>query len=262
MSETAPLLLEMVMADRAEQVWSLAMRHYAAFGFGRANYGFTRFRSGRSMGDPDDALFLTTCDAGFVAHYFRDNFYSRTPIFKWCAHNVGACTWTWVKQAVEAGTLTEDEMQTLRQNAAIGVTAGLSFSFPDNSTRSKGALGLIADMGLTAEDVERIWALHHADFEIVANVLHLKLIQFPIASRRRNLTQRQRETLEWVADGKTSQDVAIIMNVSAAMVEKHLRLARETLQVDTTTQAVAKATLLNLIFQRNQNTVTASVAAR
>jgi len=33
------------------------------------------------------------------------------------------------------------------------------------------------------------------------------------------------------------------------MVEKHLRLARESLSVDTTAQAVAKAALLNLIFQ-------------
>jgi len=65
------------------------------------------------------------------------------------------------------------------------------------------------------------------------------------------LTARQREALEWVADGKTSQDVALLMGVSAAMVEKHLRLARETLSVDTTAQAVAKAALMNLIFQRN-----------
>jgi hypothetical protein len=32
------------------------------------------------------------------------------------------------------------------------------------------------------------------------------------------------------------------------MVEKHLKLARETLCVETTSQAVAKATLMNLIF--------------
>ena len=82
----------------------------------------------------------------------------------------------------------------------------------------------------------------------MAQVLHLKLIQFPIAARTRPLTPRQREVLQWVADGKTSQDVAQILGISAAMVEKHLRLAREVLSVDTTTQAVAKATLLNLIF--------------
>ncbi|HMS96421.1 MAG TPA: hypothetical protein PKA03_14605, partial [Tabrizicola sp.] len=53
-----------------------------------------------------------------------------------------------------------------------------------------------------------------------------------------------------VADGKTTQDVALLMGVSAAMVEKHLRLAREALAVETTAQAVAKGAMLNMIFQR------------
>ena len=76
----------------------------------------------------------------------------------------------------------------------------------------------------------------------------LKIIQFPMTGRKCSLTSRQREALEWVADGKTSQDIALLMEVSAAMVEKHLRLARVALDVGTTAQAVAKASLMNLIF--------------
>ncbi len=38
------------------------------------------------------------------------------------------------------------------------------------------------------------------------------------------------------------------MGVSIAMVEKHLRLARDVLNVETTAQAVAKGTLMNIIF--------------
>jgi hypothetical protein len=40
------------------------------------------------------------------------------------------------------------------------------------------------------------------------------------------------------------------MGVSVAMIEKHLRLARDALSVETTAQAVAKATILNMIFMR------------
>lgn len=254
--------MRIATADRAETVWGLSVAHFRLYGFARANYGFTRFRSERAFGDPDDALFLSSCDAAFVAHYFRDNFYARTPIFKWCARNTGACTWTWVKTAMEAGELSDDEVATLRQNAMLGVTSGITLSFPDNSTRAKGALGLIADPGIDNAQVERIWAAHRPEIEVVAQMMHLKLIQFPVASRRRSLTLRQREVLEWVADGKASQDVALILGVSAAMVEKHLRLAREALQVDTTAQAVAKATLLNLIYHRAPDAVRSAVAAR
>jgi LuxR family transcriptional regulator len=38
------------------------------------------------------------------------------------------------------------------------------------------------------------------------------------------------------------------MGISPAMVEKHLRLAREVLDVETTAHAVAKAALFNHLF--------------
>ena len=63
-----PLLLRIATADRAEKIRDLSVAHFRLFGFARENYGFTRFRSERSMGDPDDALFLTSCDAAFVTH--------------------------------------------------------------------------------------------------------------------------------------------------------------------------------------------------
>ena len=78
--------------------------------------------------------------------------------------------------------------------------------------------------------------------------MHLRLTQLPYPVQRRPLTERQREALEWVADGKTTQDIAMLMEISQAMVEKHLRLAREALSVETTAHAVAKASVLNQIF--------------
>ena len=73
----------------------------------------------------------------------------------------------------------------------------------------------------------------------------------PIAGRTRHLTARQREVLEWIAHGKTSQDIAQILDVSAALIEKHLRLAREVLAVDNTAQALVKNSLFNMIFTKS-----------
>ncbi len=47
--------------------------------------------------------------------------------------------------------------------------------------------------------------------------------------------------LEWVADGKTTRDVALLMGFSATMVATHLRLASEGLSVDTRVQATLAA---------------------
>jgi LuxR family transcriptional regulator len=228
-------------------------------GFARCNYGFTRFRAERNVGDPDDALFLTTTDPAYANFYFRNGFFSRTPAFRWAQANVGACTWSWVREAYLAGRLSPEEADTVRQNVAMGIVAGISVSFPETSSRAKGALGLIADPGMDPESVDRIFAAKREELLTVAHMMHLRLIQLPFTIRRRPLTQRQREALEWVADGKNTQDVAMLMAVSPAMVEKHLRLAREALSVDTTAQAVAKAALMNLIFQ-NQTAVSPQTA--
>jgi LuxR family transcriptional regulator len=82
------------------------------------------------------------------------------------------------------------------------------------------------------------------------NVAHLKILSLPFTTMSgRRLTKRQREALEWVGDGKTSQDIAVLMGLTQATVEKHLRLARETLGVETTAQAVLKASFQNQMFR-------------
>jgi DNA-binding CsgD family transcriptional regulator len=250
-SDVLALLSRIAEATAVSAVWTEAAGFFRGMGFGRVNYGYTRFLNDRTIGDPEDVVFLTTADAEYARRYFSGGLYARTPIFRWAQQHSGACTWAWVGAAMERGELTPDEMEAVEQNLAMGISAGITVSFPETSTRAKGALGLIADPGLGHAAVEEIFLAHGQEILAVSNMMHLKIVNLPGGNRRRQLTQRQREGLEWVADGKTTQDVAVLMGVSPAMVEKHLRLAREALDVDTTAQAVAKAALLNMIFQKD-----------
>lgn len=244
------LLNRIAAASSIDEVWDLATGHFAALGFQRVNYGFTRFKHLKTIGDPEDALFLSTCDADYIKRYFQGGFYARTPVFRWAERSTGACTWAWVHEAYQAGRLDAEEAEAVRQNILMGITAGVSVSFPEASHRAKGAVGLIADPGMSHADVEAIFLARGDEILAVANMMHLAIVHLPQLSRHRALSPRQCEALEWVADGKTTQDVAFLMGVSPAMVEKHLRLAREALAVETTAQAVAKGALLNMIFQR------------
>lgn len=101
---------------------------------------------------------------------------------------------------------------------------------------------------MTQEQVDTVWAQHGREILVMINMAHLKITSLPYSSARRSLTKRQREVLEWVGEGKTTQDIATIMGLTAATVEKHLRLAREALDVETTAQAVLKASFQNQIF--------------
>ena len=130
----------------------------------------------------------------------------------------------------------------------MGVVAGYSISFAHPSRRNKAGIGLCARRGLSQADVEEIWAEHGTEIALLNEVMNLKIAALPYAGNTRQLTGRQREVLQWVADGKTVQDIATIMGLTRATVEKHLRLARESLEVETTAQAVLKASVQNQFF--------------
>ncbi|MEJ2346021.1 MAG: LuxR family transcriptional regulator [Gammaproteobacteria bacterium] len=62
-----------------------------------------------------------------------------------------------------------------------------------------------------------------------------------------NLTDRQREVLYWAAEGKTDQEVALILTVSAHTVRFHWKNIFEKLDAKGRTYAVTKAIRLHLI---------------
>lgn len=248
MAQGFDLLSGIAAAPTVEEAWALLVGRLRAAGFSRINYGFTRYRLDQSVGSLDDLVFLTTMGDDYVDFYLRSGFYRTTPIFRWMATNTGVCTWRWVDEDYAAGRLSATEAETVRINRKMGISAGITISFPDGLARTKGAMGILADEGLGHDDVDRIWAAEGPELLAACNMAHLRITSLPLKLGRRPLTDRQRQALEWVADGKTAQDIALLMGVSPAMVEKHLRLAREALDVETTAHAVAKAALLNQIF--------------
>lgn len=62
-----------------------------------------------------------------------------------------------------------------------------------------------------------------------------------------NLTERQLEVLYWVSKGRTDAEMAKIMNISPATVNRHVEMAKERIGVRSRTEAVYFALLHNLI---------------
>jgi DNA-binding CsgD family transcriptional regulator len=62
------------------------------------------------------------------------------------------------------------------------------------------------------------------------------------------LSCREREALQWSADGKSAQDIADIMKVSKNTVDFHLKNAVVKLQAANKTAAVARAALMGLLY--------------
>jgi DNA-binding CsgD family transcriptional regulator len=83
-------------------------------------------------------------------------------------------------------------------------------------------------------------AVHFHD-SVMQGEFILRLLRSP------QLSTREREILQWVAAGKSQQDVGDILGISHRTVEVHLRSAREKLGALTTPQAVGRGIRLGLI---------------
>lgn len=241
--------LEQVLeADSIEATWQLHTAKMATYGFDRLLYVYTRFKHTSSMADPVDSLILSNHDPAYAEGFVKDGHYFNGPMLRWSLENDGACSWSWLKDMALEETFTEGERNAMDFNRKMGVLAGYTIGFKSDSVRTRGGIGLTAKRDMNQAEVDAVWAKDGREIMMMNNVIHLKITSLPYTSARRNLTNRQREVLEWVGDGKTMQDIATIMGLTAATVEKHLRLARESLDVETTAQAVLKASFQDQIF--------------
>ncbi len=247
MKDLLAQLDRMTNASTVEKLWDMHVTKMAEYGFDRIMYGFTRYRTSQSLGDPQDWVLLSTQTADYMKVFFDEGLYYHAPMIKWAMANDGACSWRWMMDMQRTDNLTASERRVMEFNRAMNVTAGYTISFRSISERTKGAIALTAAPGVTQDQVDQVWAQHGEAIIVMNNVMHLKLLTLP-HSGERQLTRRQREVLQWVGDGKTTQDIAVLLGLTPATVEKHLRLARETLDVATTAQAVLKAAFYNQMF--------------
>ena len=241
-------LLYLSNTQSLEELWLAHTEKMAEYGFDRLLYGFTRYRTSTSLGDPEDFIILSNHEPEYIEGFVTNGLYFHAPMLHWALENEGAGSWRMIGQMLDTETLSREEQRVYEFNVRMGVTVGYTISFKSISARSKGAISLCARRGVTQDEIDAVWDQNGDDILLMNNIAHIKILTLPYTAPTRALTKRQREALEWVGDGKTTQDIAVLMGLTAATVEKHLRLAREALAVETTAQAVLKAALQNQMF--------------
>ena len=119
----------------------------------------------------------------------------------------------------------------------------------------RGPFGDIGLFSVTRSCSNREWSVLKreilGDLQHAAVNLHDHVMKVSLHTRKsahQSLSAREVEVLQWVAAGKTQQDVADILSISNRTVEVHLRSARTKLAALTTSQAVGRAIGQGLIY--------------
>lgn len=246
--DTAALLARILSTTDAGLIWQEVCDFFARVGFAHVLYGYSPDSRGAVLGAPENYLILSTFPQDVVGELVEMGHFRRSLTFHWALNNVGVAAFSMSEEEAGVGPefaiSPEAEEFFQRNNMLIGASIG----FAQERTRGRAVMALIGPPGVPQEDIDQMLGETRDVIFSVAAVAHRCLSAMPYHPPGKRLTPRQREALEWVAEGKTSADIALIMGISPPTVEKHLRLARETLGVETTSQALVKATFLNQMF--------------
>jgi DNA-binding CsgD family transcriptional regulator len=106
-------------------------------------------------------------------------------------------------------------------------------------------LAVSPDGLLHTQDQERIIG----ELRVLASYFHSHVLRINgyDSANEMLISARELDCLKWTAAGKTAWEASVILGISERTVRFHLNAAREKLDCATTTQAVAKAIMDNLI---------------
>ena len=247
-SDLLDALERIFAATSIEEVWAQYCRKMAAHGFDRLLYAYTRFPSASGFGDPEDALIVASMPEGFMRRYIGEGLFRDCPTAQWLARNEGLLNWGEINDRFIRGDLTAAQTRAIENQNEFGIIHGFSIGFTAPAPRALATMGLCAQGDLDQADADAIWRRDGRELMVLSCATHLRMISLPQDVYGHQLTARQREVLQWVGEGKSVQDTATILGVTPATVEKHLRLARDALGVQSTAQAVLKAAFRNQLY--------------
>lgn len=223
-------------ATDLDEVRSLCGQHAARMGFDTFIYALrmpARFTDSR-------ILAVQTYPTAWTDRYFEQGYSGIDPVIAHCASHVTPVAWHQLPNPPRGAGA-----RMMGEAGESGLRAGLTV--PVHSPQGAfGVLSFAMDRSTAAARQAIAWATPRA--HLLSGYLHEAVRRLAVAqSPSPTLTERERECLRWVADGKSSWEIARVLNLSERTVNFHIGRIMQKLDVCNRQHAVARATLLGLL---------------
>lgn len=179
--------------------------------------------------------------ADWVSHYMRKGLHRIDPSIHMGRKSIAPVDWSRLERTTH--------FQTVFANASDFGMSDRGLTIP-----VRGPYGDVGLLSVTRDCSDAEWivlkkkvignlqiAAVHMHDNVMSSGLSLAALHLPM------LSAREREILQWVAEGKSQQDIGDILSISHRTVEVHLRSARTKLAALTTPQAIGRAVGLGIV---------------
>lgn len=170
----------------------------------------------------------------WMSHYVSRDYIKRDPVA--IASNVLSAPFTWKEARIRASALGPASDRIMLEAADAGLRDGVCVPIPVRNALA-GCISLAAEVPITEKDALEPVSVLSLTF---ASRLQL-LVDRKHRPKGLTLSEREREVLTWVAEGKTAWEISRILGISDSTVNKHIAGAMRKTGAVTRTQAVAKA---------------------
>lgn len=198
------------------------------------------------MNDHPNQLRMGTYPESWIARYLEMDYISIDPIVSHCHDH--ATPLAWDEAQFHHRRIVDPHLQKIRHLFGDAREHGLGsgVSVPLHGPGVSWGLMSYASSNLPAAEYEAIMPELH----LLAHYVHEAARRFgpsrtPV--RLPSLTKRERECLSWAAEGKTSWEIGLLLNISERTSIFHLQNATHKLGVSGRQAAIARAVSLGLI---------------
>ncbi|MHA6299405.1 LuxR family transcriptional regulator [Devosia sp. CAU 1758] len=201
-----------------------------------ALFGFNYFMMTRLPALNEDAEPYVICHSWpkqWLDQYREQAYFWHDPVSLHSFHQVRPFSW---KEARKSHQRTRISLKLASEASSLGLVDGVGFPLGDPSC-------VQAVVSLAADQPVQLDLLSREMLHLVCIHAELRAVEIydstPMIFGR--LSDREREVVRWMANGKSAADVGDILCLSERTVKMHLAHVREKLNATTTTHAVAKA---------------------
>jgi LuxR family transcriptional regulator len=164
---------------------------------------------------------------GWVDEYTRNGYAPFDPLIRWVHTEVGAIRWSAVEHPDHRGIMTRAKAHRMNFGAVVSIR--------DANSGLKRSFGTFAHHDREFSDDELIQFQEHVQSQ------HAAMLPPP------NLTEAEVQALSLVKGGQRLKQIAWHLEITEGAVKQRLRNARQKLSAKTVTEAVAKASVFQLL---------------
>jgi len=227
-------------ASSAEEVFSLYQKALNQYGYDSICYCLVTDHP--SLGLKANHGAMQNYSEEWVNHYHDNNYKSVDPVLKSCFSTNRPFTWGGL---MKTGNLADDERLLMNEAEDAGLLDGIAI--PIHGVKGElAAIGLANTSGTTEVNDNTLHNIRSLSFQF--HMVYAEKEERAEQYKDVKLTDREREILLWISEGKSDPVIADILGISYPTVRYHMNNIFQKLDANERTFAVVKAIRHGLIL--------------